>query len=509
MTSPKLSRRNFLKLASLVGLSALAPKPMIEKADQPNILIVVFDAWTAENVGMFGYQRDTMPLLSKLAEEAIVFHRHYAAGPWTIPGTASLLTGTYPWTHRVFNSAQYFFVTPKRNIFQLFQQAGYTTAAATHNLFAYDLLFQLRKWLDHRPPYPELFLPTRYPITNLFSNDIEAGALAQIRAFLNREDVHSALFLGEWLKNRVKEDQELIEAEYGHLFPRGVPATPVPYLNFLLEEGIDHLMRTAGKLPDPLLAYYHYYPPHQPYNTRREFSGRFEDDGLEFPRKPLSLINEDHTHREELRGRRDYDEFLGYVDAEFHRLYTRLKSSGQLDNTWLILTSDHGELFERGNIGHEAPQGYEPEIHVPLLIFPPGQTERVDIHTLTNAVDVLPTLLHLIGEPVPEWVEGKVLPPFKPPKAGDDRTVFTHYPGVNVSRSPMNKGTITAVQGDWKLIYTFGIPELEDGEPHLELYDRSADPEELNDLYTPQHPVGKRLLDEITTRLEKADQPYH
>ena len=49
---------------------------------------------------MYGYPRQTMPNVEQFAKNAIVYHRHYSAGTFTVPGTASLLTGLHPWSHR-------------------------------------------------------------------------------------------------------------------------------------------------------------------------------------------------------------------------------------------------------------------------------------------------------------------------------------------------------------------------------------------------------------------------
>ena len=65
-------------------------------SNHPNVLIVVFDAWSALNCSLYGYPRDTTPNIKRLAEKGTVYHNHYAAGTWTIPGTSSLLTGALP-----------------------------------------------------------------------------------------------------------------------------------------------------------------------------------------------------------------------------------------------------------------------------------------------------------------------------------------------------------------------------------------------------------------------------
>ena len=74
-----------------------------------------------------------------------------------------------------------------------------------------------------------------------------------------------------------------------------------------------------------------------------------------------------------------------YVDAEFARLYNLLEASKMLDNTWIFLTSDHGETFERGMVGHTETHLFQPSLNVPLIVFPPGKTSRTDVFQTTSA----------------------------------------------------------------------------------------------------------------------------
>ncbi len=505
----KLTRRQFLKLATMLSLSSLtAGRRLADQSGRPKVLIVVFDAWTASNTSLYGYPRQTMPHLEALAERAVVYHRHYAAGPWTVPGAASLLTGTYPWTHRAFTAAEMQVVNPQNNLFARFRQAGYRTVAATHNMYADDLLTQFGRGLDSHPHFNQLFLPTRFPFTRLFPRDLEAGALAQLRAFWDPDNIQSSIFLGRFLKSNAQADIARIDAQYGDLFPRGVPEIPVVDLRFLLEDGIDHLLDAAAGWLEPTLGYYHFYPPHQPYNTRREFIDLFQNDGVVFPKKPESVISEGHSQQRMDAARQEYDEFLRYVDAEFYRLYQTMDASGQLEDTWIVLTSDHGELFERGNIGHEHPGGYEAEVRIPLLIFPPGQQNRVDVHSPTSAVDILPTLLHVAGLPAVGWTEGSILPPFSSGELPPERSVFVFHPSRARARRPIRQGAATIVKGNLKLVSTFGIRELEGEDPMIEMFDLAADPEELVNIYDPANDAGKDLLQELRDRILAADAPY-
>src|SRR5512143_805119 len=102
MSSP-FNRRDFLRLVGVLPLSLAAPRlvrRLSSAAGQQNVMIIVFDALSSYHLSLYGYQRETMPNLSRLAERAIVYHNHYAGSSFTTPGTATLLTGTLPWTHR-------------------------------------------------------------------------------------------------------------------------------------------------------------------------------------------------------------------------------------------------------------------------------------------------------------------------------------------------------------------------------------------------------------------------
>ena len=86
-----------------------------------------------------------------------------------------------------------------------------------------------------------------------------------------------------------------------------------------------------------------------------------------------------------IQQRRMYDEFIAYVDDEVRRLFDLLEQNGTLDNTIVILTSDHGELFERGIAGHSTNSLNDPILNIPLFIWKPGQTQRVDVFERTSA----------------------------------------------------------------------------------------------------------------------------
>ncbi|MGB7876910.1 MAG: sulfatase-like hydrolase/transferase [Anaerolineales bacterium] len=500
-----LNRRDFLKLAGLFSLSLAMPEftfrpRLIEpNTSGQNVLIVVFDAMTASNLSLYGYPRETMPHLSRLAEKATVYHQHYAAGPFTTPGTASLLTGMLPWTHRALSHNDTVAKSlVDQNIFDAF--AGYHSMAYSHNPLANTLLKQFMADIDDLIPQMRLFLGGDRLINRLLQNDDDIGTVAWTRALKQTETNYSySLFLSRLYEffQHGRYDQYIKD------FPRGIPTTAEDNF-FLLEHGIDWLQDAMLVAPKPFLGYFHFFPPHFPYKTRIDFIDMFKNDGYKPPEKPEHPFAQARNEGRVDSIRTRYDEYLLYVDSEFNRLYSFMEQTGLLENTWLVFTSDHGELFERGIVGHQTMAMYQAGVKVPLLIFAPGQTARQDITDNTSAIDLLPTLLTVTGQDIPNWVEGDVLPPFAAtPLKADRQIVCLRGEGIKKDQALL-KGSAMLVKGRYKLVYIFGFSS----DPSIELYDLEADPEELDNLYPAQKALGDNLYAELRSGLEDADQRY-
>ena len=506
-----ITRRDFLKLAGLLPVSVAAPG-FINSLSQvkqgrklQNIVIVVFDAFSAYNISLYGYKRETTPNLARLAERAIVYHNHYAGGNSTMPGTASLLTGTYPWQHRAFGldkkSVEVSF--NEKNIFSAFE--SYYRLAYTHNPVANRILTQFRESMDDHVPLRKLFLANDVLISGLFSADEDIASVSWVRAMKNKKEEGFAYSL--FLSRLFEQQRERLVSGLRGQFPVGIPHIEVDDY-FLLEDAIDWLDNALGNLPHPFLGYFHFLPPHRPYLTHKDFHGSFTKDRFTPVIKPPDIFTEGQSTEFLLRKRIDYDEFILYVDREFGRFMDRMEQSGLLENTWVILTSDHGEMFERGVLGHITPLLYQPVIRVPLMIFEPGQKTRRDIDSNTSAVDLLPTLLHITGQKPATWGEGIVLPPFLPSESGLERTVYTVQARRNDQYKPITNATVVMVKGQYKLMYFFGYEELGAGEDRIELYDVENDPEEMNNLSTSKRETASELLNELKTKLAEVNEPY-
>lgn len=506
----KIDRRTFLKLLPTVPFykvawpyveTAVQGRTQAQNSDRPNILVLVFDTLSAQHMSLYGYNRETTPNLARFADKSTVFHKHVAGGNFTSPGTSSLMTGTYAWSHRAIQlhglvRDEYV----ERNMFSMLPD-DYYRVAYTHNLLVMSLLHQFRGNLDLFKHTRDLCLADGQFADRLFFEDYTTAFWAESTALGGGATPPSALFLS--LLDRFSRSMESrsFKNELNDLYPRGVPN--LHNLFFLLEDAIDWLEDQVVSLPQPFLGYFHLLPPHEPYTPRKEFIDIFTDNWqpVEKPKlfgaQPMPQAN---LNRE----RRLYDEFLAFTDAEIGRLLDNLEQQGVLDNTYIILTSDHGELFERGIRGHVTLTLYEGLTHIPLIIHKPGQQSREDVFQRTTASDVLPTLLHLTGQPIPEWIEGAVLPTFGGPEAPANRMVYSVEAKSNPKYAPLTEATVVQYQDDLKLIRYFGYTD----EDRFEMYNLKDDPEELNNIYESEKGLADELTAVLHDKIFEINAPY-
>jgi len=505
---PNLTRREFLKTAGIYTAGAALPgyflksnKPAAGK-NKPNFLIVVFDAWSASNMSLYGYPRKTTPKLERLAEKAIVYHNHYAGGNFTTPGTASLLTGTHPWSHQAYilNDTVHKSYA-KKSVFHAFED--YQRIAYTHNPIANTLLRQFMTGLDDYIPMRDYFLESNALVDTLFSDDHDIATVSWNRALKQSDDGFSYSLIFSQIHDYFKKNKLQRLEKIASDFPRGLPNYDgIAY--FTLDDGINGVVEILDNNLQPFLGYFHFLPPHNPFKTRVDFNNTFKDDGYYPPNKPDHLFLGDSSKTDILKKRRLYDEFILYVDSEFARLYHLLESSGILENTYLILTSDHGEMFERGILGHMTPSLHQPVINIPLVIFPPGGKSREDVSVTTSAIDLLPTLIQITNREFPDWSEGSVLPPFSSKTPNE---TFALQVGDLDKEKRICNATVMMIKDQYKLNWYFGYEELGEKGEMIELYDLKADPGEMNNLYQSNSEIAQMMLRSAKMKLESKVNP--
>jgi len=241
---------------------------------------------------------------------------------------------------------------------------------------------------------------------------------------------------------------------------------------------------------EPFFLFVHYFDPHYNYLLHPEhdffpdYQGRLESG------TPIQLIWRDRlafdaADLDYLRAL--YDSEIRFTDDHVGRLLDELDELGLLDRSLVVFTADHGEEFmERGWIGHTRSLHRE-LLHVPLMFRLPGGAAGT-VEEPVGLVDVLPTVLDRLGLPIPEGLEGTVLPLAEPFRV-QPRAIFaeTSNPQIHQPGRVRPIDLKSMVYGRTKLIYD-GVSRS------AELYDLAEDPAESTDLAASQQDRAARLL---------------
>jgi arylsulfatase A-like enzyme len=298
------------------------------------VLILIWDTARARNLSLYGYGRKTTPALERFAARGTVFDRAVSTTSWSLPAHASIFTGRYP--HELTAGRRLPLDGTYPTLAEVLAQRGYVTGGFTANLFYGSSDYGIARGFvtyDSRPP-------------------IKVTVIADTW-FLSRKTFH---MIREMLGDR----QTLLRRSARH-----VNGT-------FLEWASRHSER-------PFFAVVNNFDAHQPYRAPAPFDTAFT------PRPPRYWRSEELAlyPPELLNAFRDaYDTCLLYLDSELDRLLATLQERGILDNTLVILTSDHGEEFGeygRDVVDHGRSINYA-LLHVPLvMVYPksiPSGTRR-------------------------------------------------------------------------------------------------------------------------------------
>ena len=418
-------------------------------AARPNILLVTFDALSAEDMSLYGYALPTTPQMDALASQSIVFERFYAAGNHTTPTVSSLHTGVNVPSHGAFDWMGE--VDPAwrpRSLARLLREAGYRTGAVVANPAAHPATLGFAEDYDYLPPPP-----IRRDLLASWAWHMQGGPLAAE--------------VEELLGERVRK-------YYARLDQAKLPETDMPP-EAVFDQGRAFIAAASG----PWFLWLHLMVPHEPYLPPAPLIGAFGSvvngdtrawqaglDGFgPYPpeRKP-----------EVERLRRRYNEFIVASDAALGQFIAGLDRDKALANTALLVSSDHGENFEHAYWGHAGPQLWEPVVHVPLLVrLPDGAGAGTRITEVTGQVDLMPTLLDLAGLQPAAWAEGQSLRPLWQGGSLAPALRFS-FVSTGTFERPTRKGLIAVHDGPRKYILDLATGTAQ-------LFDRVADPGELQD----------------------------
>jgi len=246
----------------------------------------------------------------------------------------------------------------------------------------------------------------------------------------------------------------------------------------------------------------HLLPPHDPYTPRKEFLYTFLKEKIflgpaamtveitpdgRYPLKDQPLIDK-------LACR--YDEHILYADHEVGKFLEGLRERGVLDRSLLIISADHGEMFEKRFLSHCGPYLYQPLVHVPLLLRLPGQTQGRRLAAPVSHVDIPPTILDFLGVETPAWMDGRSVKGALDNPGLDTGTKFAMNLSYWGSPADFHTKSIAAIKGNYKLVYYLDFQQYE-------LYDLKDDPKEEHNLLDREREIFLNLKGELERLLAR------
>ncbi|HZW32889.1 MAG TPA: sulfatase [Isosphaeraceae bacterium] len=318
----------------------------------PNVLLIVLDNVRAASMSLYGYERPTTPNLQGLAGQGTWFTQAFATAPWTLPSHASMFTGQ--WCHQLSVSWDRALDATYPTLAEFLAGHGYTTAGFVANTYYCNARYGLDRGFARYEDYYE----------NQTVSPFEVAASSGL----------GKLLLGALgIPTKVFEDARASVRKSAAMINRDI---------------LDWL--DARPLQRPFFAFLNYFDAHSAFNPPEGPDPRFGLAALPKKRKDEILsrykklmVKElvpgdgppEQIEREAVTLYRDsYESCIAYLDRNIGRLFNELRRRGLLENTLVIVTSDHGEHFmEHGFMGHGLSL-YRREVQVPLLIFPPAGT---------------------------------------------------------------------------------------------------------------------------------------
>ncbi len=289
MRRKMLTRRDFFKLAGALPAAGLVSGLSLDRLHAvsmqtaaPNIIVLIYDAFSAQHLSLEGYPRRTTPNIDRFAQRATVYHNHHSAGNFTTPSTASFFSGVYPWTHRAFSLGG--LVKPQLLEQNLFKELGdgYRRLAFTQNIYVDQLLYQYEKELESHPRLDSFSAAGHTFYNRLFKKDAILGLKSYDEFLFIREQAHGSLFLS--LLNDLQSllGAGLARRKLKQLYPEQLPRLANTDVYYRVDQTTDGVMQMLQALDQggqdrPFFAYLHLMPPHAPYLPSSKFQGVFDD----------------------------------------------------------------------------------------------------------------------------------------------------------------------------------------------------------------------------------------
>ena len=366
----------------------------------PNVILVVCDTLGAKHMSLYGYGRQTTPCLERITESGgfTVYQRCLSPASWTIPSHVSFFTGLYPDEHNVGDEHVYL----PDNIYclaEILKYLEYKTFGVTSNGLVSGLLNFHRGFDEFHEMWHFFNSKDFFEINRAFSESKRSvkGELGRLLLLLRLSASHKdyAFLLKKFLNTAYKKVNGI-----DTITKRSVRAT------LRTIDTAKKIIHSQGR-HNPFFLFMNIMETHNQYNPPPGFDAfekiapRTKDDALKmydwhhYAFSPLSAETFEVLNVL-------YDREVLFLDSILEEFYAFLKEKKILDNTLLIITSDHGELLgEHGQYNHVFTL-YNELLHVPLLVkFPKDIGLSGQKNDLVQLHDIFATVTDAAGSPLP------------------------------------------------------------------------------------------------------------
>ncbi len=443
-------------------------------ADKPNIVLIFADDQATDTLAAWGHPHMHTPNLDRLSRRGVNFMYAHNAGSWTgavcVPSRSMLNTGRSLWRAQEANSPD----EAKRGTYwaQIMRAGGYET-------------YMTGKW-HLRADVNAVFDHVRH---------VRPG-MANVQP-----NTHPEAY------NRPREDApdtwDPADPSRGGVWEGG------RHWSEVIADDFEVFLADATERDKPFFMYLAFNAPHDPRQAPQQYLDLYPTAKMPaldnfLPQYPFAeKIGVPHSLRDEYLApmprtrhaievhRREYYAMVSHMDAQVGRILDALERSGEMNNTIIIFTADHGLAVGRhGLMGKQ--NLYEHSVRVPLIIVGPGMPQGKRIEQRVYYQDIVPTTMELAGIEPPEHIAFRSLMPLI------DDASNEHYPaiyGAYIDKQRM------VIEDEWKLL-------VYPGAGRIRLYNLRNDPAEMHDLSEhPEHAPRIKQLFTTLTRLqhEQAD----
>jgi arylsulfatase len=459
-------------------------------SQKPNILWFCADQMRFDTIAALGNSHIRTPNIDRLIQNGVALENCYVQNQLCTPSRASFLTGRYPAAHQVYRNGNAYFPDHEVLVTKILADAGYDCgligklhlSSASSVETRPDDGYRLFKWCQN-PGWEKVLGSNAY---------------------------------WEWLRHKKGVDPTTLFSSTPPYLGTGVPAD-LHQMAWCAEASIDFISEPRQ---GPWMLSVNPFDPHPPFDPPPEYMEKYDIANLPPPlfkesdiarqvefaevrNQKLKSVNPVLTEEERAefapgpgdeRGAKPPERFDGLgikaayyamienLDTQFGRIIDHLSETGEIENTLVIFTSDHGEMLGDHGLIYKGCKFFEGLVHVPLILSMPGtylENERRE--ALVETIDIAPTLLEAAGIDLPYYMQGKSLQTLLTDSKAEDchkDVVVTDF-NDSLGTSDVDHYTQATMTFDGR--YKLAVYHSHDGLG--ELYDLEKDPGEFDNLW--------------------------